>query len=179
MRSRPASSTDGVALQWVVMKMLPFDNKSEFQVVLDMPEGTTVEHTARVLSDMAEYLRKVPELTDYQVYACTAAPTNFNRLVRQYYLREDANVGDLQVNLVDKALLRTRPTVIRAGAVRAKPIAVTALAAMLGAFFILDDPIFSGLAVSLIFGIFASTLLTLVLVPVLYYAFGRSARAVS
>ena len=64
--------------------------------------------------------------------------------------------------------------VIRAGAVRAKPIALTAAAAMLGAFFILDDPIFNGLAVSLIFGIFVSTLLTLVVIPVLYYAFGYS-----
>ena len=64
--------------------------------------------------------------------------------------------------------------VIRAGAVRAKPIALTALAAMLGAFFILDDPIFNGLAVTLIFGIFVSTLLTLVVIPVLYYAFGYS-----
>jgi multidrug efflux pump subunit AcrB len=63
--------------------------------------------------------------------------------------------------------------VIRAGAVRAKPIALTALAAMLGAFFILDDPIFNGLAVTLIFGIFVSTLLTLVVIPVLYYAFAH------
>ncbi|MBT8086407.1 MAG: efflux RND transporter permease subunit, partial [Gammaproteobacteria bacterium] len=92
-----------VFVQLVVMKMLPFDNKSEFQVVLDMPEGTTVEQTARVLDDMAQYLGSIPEVTDYQVYAGTAAPINFNGLVRQYYLRDGPNVGDIQVNLVDKS----------------------------------------------------------------------------
>ncbi|MBK1718202.1 efflux RND transporter permease subunit [Thiocystis violacea] len=85
----------------VVLKMLPFDNKSEFQVVLDMPEGTSLEQTMRVLSEMGEYLATVPEVTDYQVYAGTAAPINFNGLVRQYYLREGAHLGDIQVNLVD------------------------------------------------------------------------------
>jgi len=84
----------------VVLKMLPFDNKSEFQVVLDMPEGTSVEQSARVLSELGTYLASVPEVSDYQVYAGTAAPINFNGLVRQYYLREGANVGDIQVNLV-------------------------------------------------------------------------------
>jgi len=87
----------------VVLKMLPFDNKSEFQVVLDMPEGTSLEQTARVLSEMGSYLEGVPEVTDYQVYAGTAAPIGFNGLVRQYYLREGAHLGDIQVNLVDKA----------------------------------------------------------------------------
>jgi len=86
----------------VVLKMLPFDNKSEFQVVVDMPEGTTVEQTARVLGELGRYLATVPEVSDYQVYAGTAAPINFNGLVRQYYLRSGANVGDIQVNLVDK-----------------------------------------------------------------------------
>ncbi len=86
----------------VVLKMLPFDNKSEFQVVVDMPEGVTVEQTARVLSELGVYLATVPEVTDYQTYAGTAAPINFNGLVRQYYLRKGANVGDIQVNLVDK-----------------------------------------------------------------------------
>ncbi len=85
----------------VVLKMLPFDNKSEFQVVLDMPEGTSLEQTTRVLSEMGDYLSTVPEVTDYQGYAGTAAPINFNGLVRQYYLREGAHLGDLQVNLVD------------------------------------------------------------------------------
>ena len=91
-----------VVVNAVVMKMLPFDNKSEFQVVLDMPEGTTVEQTSRVLDELATEISGIPEVTDYQVYAGTAAPINFNGLVRQYYLREGPNVGDIQVNLVDK-----------------------------------------------------------------------------
>jgi multidrug efflux pump subunit AcrB len=91
-----------VVFNAVIMKMLPFDNKSEFQVVLDMPEGTTVEQTGRVLDEMAAYISTIPEVTDYQVYAGTSAPINFNGLVRQYYLREGSNVGDIQVNLVDK-----------------------------------------------------------------------------
>ena len=91
-----------VVFQFVVLKMLPFDNKSEFQVVVDMPEGTSVEQTARVLDAMAGSIERVPEVTDYQVYAGTASPINFNGLVRQYYLRSDANTGDIQVNLVDK-----------------------------------------------------------------------------
>lgn len=92
-----------VGFNMVVMKMLPFDNKSEFQVVLDMPEGTTVEQTGRVLDEMAAYIKGIPEVTDYQVYAGTAAPINFNGLVRQYYLREGSTIGDIQVNLVDKS----------------------------------------------------------------------------
>ena len=91
-----------VYFQFVVLKMLPFDNKSEFQVIVDMPEGTTLEQTARVLGELGRHLATVPEVTDYQAYAGTAAPINFNGLVRQYYLRAGANVGDLQVNLVDK-----------------------------------------------------------------------------
>jgi multidrug efflux pump subunit AcrB len=91
-----------VVAQLVVLKMLPFDNKSEFQVVVDMPEGTSIEQTARVLDAMAESIERVPEVTDYQVYAGTASPINFNGLVRQYYLRSDSNTGDIQVNLVDK-----------------------------------------------------------------------------
>jgi multidrug efflux pump subunit AcrB len=85
----------------VIMKMLPFDNKSELQVVLDMPEGTSLEQTLRVLTAMGEHLTTVPEVSDYQIYAGTAAPINFNGLVRQYYLREEAHQGDLQINLVD------------------------------------------------------------------------------
>ena len=88
--------------QWVVLKMLPFDNKSEFQVIVDLPEGTTLEQTARVLGELGRALTAVEEVTDYQVYAGTAAPINFNGLVRQYYLRAGANVGDIQVNLADK-----------------------------------------------------------------------------
>ncbi|MHB8354308.1 MAG: efflux RND transporter permease subunit, partial [Burkholderiales bacterium] len=86
----------------VLLKMLPFDNKSEFQVVVDMPAGTPLEQTAAVLHEMGAYLATVPEVTDYQAYAGTAAPINFNGLVRQYYLRAGGGVGDIQVNLVDK-----------------------------------------------------------------------------
>ena len=86
----------------VVLKMLPFDNKSEFQVVLDMPVGTPVEETARVLRAMAVELAQVKEVKDYQAYAGSASPINFNGLVRQYYLRANPEMGDIQVNLVDK-----------------------------------------------------------------------------
>ena len=88
---------------WVQLKMLPFDNKSEFQVVIDMPAGTPVEHTAAALRELGAYLATVPEVSHYQAYAGTAAPINFNGLVRQYYLRAGGEVGDLQVNLIDKS----------------------------------------------------------------------------
>ncbi|MFN3565315.1 MAG: efflux RND transporter permease subunit [Burkholderiaceae bacterium] len=91
-----------VPAKLVVMKMLPFDNKSEFQVVVDMPTGTAVERTAGVLRELAAEIAKVPEVTSVQAYAGLAAPINFNGLVRQYYLRSGGEVGDLQVNLVDK-----------------------------------------------------------------------------
>ena len=90
------------ALKLVVLKMLPFDNKSEFQVVVNMPAGTPLERTAAVLQEMDAYLATVPEVTDYQAYAGTSAPINFNGLVRQYYLRQSPELGDIQVNLVDK-----------------------------------------------------------------------------
>ena len=90
------------AVGLVQLKMLPFDNKSEFQVVVDMPAGTPVEQTAAVLHELGAHLASVPEVTDYQAYAGTAAPINFNGLVRQYYLRAGGEVGDIQVNLVDK-----------------------------------------------------------------------------
>ncbi|MDP1595968.1 MAG: efflux RND transporter permease subunit [Methylotenera sp.] len=86
----------------VVLKMLPFDNKSEFQVVVDMPAGTPPEATASVLHAMTSYLATVPEVTNYQAYVGLSAPINFNGLVRQYYLRGGGEVGDIQVNLVDK-----------------------------------------------------------------------------
>jgi len=86
----------------VVLKMLPFDNKSEFQVVVDMPAGTPPETTASVLHAMAAYLSTVPEVTNYQAYVGLSAPINFNGLVRQYYLRSGGELGDIQVNLVDK-----------------------------------------------------------------------------
>ncbi|MBS0318778.1 MAG: efflux RND transporter permease subunit, partial [Proteobacteria bacterium] len=91
-----------VVVQAVVLKMLPFDNKSEFQVVVDMPEGSTLETTNRLLTQMAHALDRVPEVLDYQGYAGTASPITFNGLVRQYYLRSGPIDGDLQVNLVDK-----------------------------------------------------------------------------
>ena len=86
----------------VVLKMLPFDNKSEFQVVVDMPSGTPLEQTAGAMREIGAYLATVPEVTDFEVYAGTAAPINFNGLVRQYYLRSAAEQGDIQVNLQDK-----------------------------------------------------------------------------
>lgn len=89
-------------VQLVVLKMLPFDNKSEFQVVLDMPVGTPVEETARVLHEIGAELATVPEVVNYQAYAGTASPINFNGLVRQYYLRSTPEKGDIQVNLADK-----------------------------------------------------------------------------
>ena len=87
----------------VVLKMLPFDNKSEFQVVVDLPTGTPVEVTAAALRDLGAHIATVPEVTDYQAYAGTAAPINFNGLVRQYSLRADPEQGELQVNLQDKS----------------------------------------------------------------------------
>ena len=89
-------------VQWVVLKMLPFDNKSEFQVVVDMPAGTPLETTVLTLQDMGQFLTQQPEVRDLQGYAGTASPITFNGLVRQYYLRAEAEQGDLQVNLVDK-----------------------------------------------------------------------------
>ncbi len=90
-------------LQAVVMKMLPFDNKSEFQLMVDMPEGTPVENTAAVLHALGDYLQNVPEVTDYQAYAGLSAPITFNGLVRQYDLRQSSELGDLQVNLLPKS----------------------------------------------------------------------------
>ncbi len=89
-------------VQLVVLKMLPFDNKSELQVVVDLPEGRTLEDTNALLTELAAVVDRVPEVLDYQGYAGTSAPMNFNGLVRQYFLRSGSNVGDLQVNLVDK-----------------------------------------------------------------------------
>jgi multidrug efflux pump subunit AcrB len=91
-----------VALKAVRVKMLPFDNKSEFQIIIDLPEGTPLEQTATVTREIADYVRTVPEVTDYQMYVGTASPYNFNGLVRHYYLRRGANVADIQVNLAPK-----------------------------------------------------------------------------
>jgi multidrug efflux pump subunit AcrB len=91
-----------VGLKFVRVKMLPFDNKSEFQVIVDLPEGTTLEQTAAVTREIGDYIRTVPEVTDYQMYIGTASPYNFNGLVRHYFMRRGANVADIQVNLVGK-----------------------------------------------------------------------------
>jgi multidrug efflux pump subunit AcrB len=90
------------AVQWVVLKMLPFDNKSEFQVVVEMPAGTPLEDTAAALHEMGAFLARQREVRDLQGYAGTASPITFNGLVRQYYLRAEAEQGDLQVNLAGK-----------------------------------------------------------------------------
>ncbi len=118
----------------VQVKMLPFDNKSEFQVILDLPEGTPLEETTRVAREMAAALRDEPEVRDYQVYAGTASPFNFNGLVRHYFQRRGPNVADIQVNLLPKhersaqshdIALRVRP---RLAAIAAKHGAAFALA---------------------------------------------------
>ncbi|MBU6455636.1 MAG: efflux RND transporter permease subunit [Cyanobacteria bacterium REEB67] len=90
------------ALQLVVVKMLPFDNKSELQVVIDMPEGSTLEQTLSATREMGTYLASVEEVTDFEMYAGTASPYNFNGLVRHYFLREGSNVADIHVNLLPK-----------------------------------------------------------------------------
>ncbi len=114
-----------VVVKAVVLKMLPFDNKSEFQIVVDMPEGSTLERTNQLLGELAQAVATVPEVSNWQGYAGTAAPITFNGLVRQYYLRQGPIVGDLQVNLVDKHLrdrqshaiaLAVRPTLAKIGA---------------------------------------------------------------
>lgn len=86
----------------VKVKMLPFDNKSELQVIIDMDEGSTLERTLRVAQDIAAEIRAEPEVLNYQIYAGTAAPYNFNGLVRHYFLRRGPNVADIQVNFVGK-----------------------------------------------------------------------------
>lgn len=109
----------------VELKMLPFDNKSEFQVVVDMPADSPLENTAAALHEMGAYLATVPEVINYQAYAGASAPINFNGLVRQYYLRSSRELGDIQVNLVDKhhrseqshqIAQRLRPELARIGA---------------------------------------------------------------
>jgi len=88
--------------QFVKVKMLPFDNKSEFQVIVDMPTGTTLEETARVAAELARATADQPEVVNLQTYVGTASPYNFNGLVRHYYLRRGSNVADIQVNLLAK-----------------------------------------------------------------------------
>jgi multidrug efflux pump subunit AcrB len=97
-----AASVSLAGFKLVVLKMLPFDDKSEFQVVVDLPEGSPLELTTAALHEMGEYLATVPEVTNYQAYAGLASPIGFNGLVRQYYLRASPELGDLQVNLLHK-----------------------------------------------------------------------------
>ncbi|GIX50631.1 MAG: multidrug transporter AcrB [Limisphaera sp.] len=97
-----------VPLGWVKVKMLPFDNKSEFQIILNMPEGSSLERTARAAREIAAAVRNEPEVTDYQIYVGTAAPFNFNGLVRHYFLRRGAHVADLQINLLPKSLRKAQ-----------------------------------------------------------------------
>ncbi|MBT8339595.1 MAG: efflux RND transporter permease subunit, partial [Desulfatitalea sp.] len=91
-----------VALGLVKVKMLPFDNKSEFQVIIDMPEGATLEATAGAARQMGDYLATVNEVTDFQIHVGTSGPFNFNGLVRHYYLRRAPYMADIQVNLAGK-----------------------------------------------------------------------------
>ncbi|MEI6656887.1 MAG: efflux RND transporter permease subunit, partial [Verrucomicrobiota bacterium] len=91
-----------VGLGWVKVKMLPFDNKSEFQIILNMPEGASLEQTTAVAREMAAAIRNEPEVTHWQVYAGVASPFNFSGLVRHYFMRRGANIADIQVNLVPK-----------------------------------------------------------------------------
>ena len=93
----------GLALfRYVPLKMLPFDNKNEFQIVIDMPEGTPLEQTYRVVLDFEDFLRQVPEVKNFVSYTGTASPMDFNGMVRHYYLRNGANLADIRVNLADK-----------------------------------------------------------------------------
>ncbi|HEX5773984.1 MAG TPA: efflux RND transporter permease subunit, partial [Geomobilimonas sp.] len=91
-----------IVFKLVTVKMLPFDNKNELQVIIDTPDGSTLEETARLTAELGDALRKVPEVIDFQTYAGTSAPFNFNGLVRHYYLRTGPNVADIQVNLLHK-----------------------------------------------------------------------------
>jgi len=117
------------AFKVVKVKMLPFDNKSEFQVVIDMPEGTTLEETAAVTREIGDTVAAVPEVVNYQMYVGTSAPYNFNGLVRHYFLRQQPNEADIQVNLVSKGDRKTQSHDI---AKRVRPV-IDAVAAKHGA----------------------------------------------
>jgi multidrug efflux pump subunit AcrB len=118
-----------VGIGFVKVKMLPFDNKSEFQIILNMPEGSALERTAQCAREIAASVRSEPELTDYQIYAGVAAPFNFNGLVRHYFMRRGANIADLQINLVPKGERKAQSHAI---AKRIRP-RVTEIAARYGA----------------------------------------------
>ena len=118
-----------VGLGWVKVKMLPFDNKSEFQIILNMPEGSALERTAQAAREIAAAVRVEPEVTDYQIYTGVAAPFNFNGLVRHYFMRRGAHIADLQINLVSKSERKAQSHDI---AKRVRP-RVAAIAAKYGA----------------------------------------------
>jgi multidrug efflux pump subunit AcrB len=118
-----------VGVGWVKVKMLPFDNKSELQIILNMPEGSALERTTQAAREIAAAIRTEREVTDYQIYAGVAAPFNFNGLVRHYFMRRGANVADIQVNLVPKGERRSQSHAI---AKRIRP-RVAAIAERFGA----------------------------------------------
>jgi multidrug efflux pump subunit AcrB len=118
-----------VGLGWVKVKMLPFDNKSEFQIILNMPEGSSLEETAQAAREIAAAVRVEPEVTDYEVYTGVAAPFNFNGLVRHYFMRRGPHIADLQINLVPKGERKAQSHDI---AKRVRP-RVAAIAAKYGA----------------------------------------------
>jgi multidrug efflux pump subunit AcrB len=91
-----------VGIGWVKVKMLPFDNKNEFQVIINTPEGSSLEQTVEAAREIAQAISQEPEVTDYQIYAGTSAPFNFNGLVRHYFLRSGEYAADIQVNLLPK-----------------------------------------------------------------------------
>ncbi|MGE5700236.1 MAG: efflux RND transporter permease subunit [Deltaproteobacteria bacterium] len=97
-----------VAVKFVKVKMLPFDNKSEFQVVIDMPDGSTLEQTAAATREIGGVLADVPEVANFQMYVGTSSPYNFNGLVRHYFLRRGPDVADIQVNLAPKGERRAQ-----------------------------------------------------------------------
>jgi multidrug efflux pump subunit AcrB len=114
-----------VPLKWVQVKMLPFDNKSEFQIIIDMPDGTPLEQTTRVAQALGNYLGEQRDVINYQIYAGTSGPYNFNGLVRHYFLRNQPNQADIQVNLLQRSergaqshdiARRLRPALDRIGA---------------------------------------------------------------
>ncbi len=118
-----------MGIGWVKVKMLPFDNKSEFQVILNMPEGSALENTAQCAREIAAAVRVEPEVTDYEIYAGVSSPFNFNGLVRHYFMRRGANIADLQINLVAKGERKAQSHDI---AKRVRP-RVTEIAARYGA----------------------------------------------
>jgi multidrug efflux pump subunit AcrB len=92
-----------VVMRLVPLKMLPFDNKNELQLLVDMPEGTTLERTDRVVRDFEAFLADVPEVTSYVTHAGSPSPMDFNGMVRHYYWRDEPHLGEIRINLADKS----------------------------------------------------------------------------